>query len=117
MTQTREFTGRFAKLANKWQVVVNTGTPQIGDSVRVRMADKSVKVMIVTGLDGTFGGKVCCNATEKRTESRETIMSATSFRPSEASFSPMTSRQRSHFLQGHGEGKRSEREIALGIGF
>lgn len=61
------FTGKFSKLQNEWKVIVNSGTPQVNDLIRVRKADKSVSEVIVRSLDGTFGGKTVCRFTERRT--------------------------------------------------
>jgi hypothetical protein len=65
----KTFTGRFMVLANEWRVVVNTGTPDVGDEIRVRRADKSVVTMIVEAVTGTWTGKAVCRATQRRTES------------------------------------------------
>ena len=72
MTQ-RTYTGKFLKLAGEWRVVVNTGTPQVGDEIHVRRADKSVSTVIVKELTGTFNGKSQCRFGERKTESAYSI--------------------------------------------
>lgn len=65
----RAFTGKFSMLANEWKVIVNTGTPQRGDEIRVRKADKSVVTVTVEAVTGTYDGKAVCRTTQRKTES------------------------------------------------
>jgi hypothetical protein len=65
----KKFTGKFIKLQNEWRVIVNTGTPMVGDEIRVRKANGDVAVVFVTALKGTWEGKAVCLTTERKTVS------------------------------------------------